>query len=186
VGRDGRLRKATILLILALVVVGATWTVFRWYTAPQRAQVGGLEAGQPAPVVTLTDAATGLPVRIPTELAGRPFLLLFFSQGCHACRQEVEGLKAHLTEFGERGFTAFVVTPGTRADLEYLAPTGFPVLLDPSGEAFSAYGVTFIPHTVFVDRAGLVHRTMTGWSVKESPGAVRETVTDLTGGGGGQ
>ncbi len=42
---------------------------------------GPPQAGDQAPAATLTDLETGQAVKVPSDLAGRPFALTFFSYG---------------------------------------------------------------------------------------------------------
>ena len=84
-------------------------------------------------------------------------------------------------ELEARGFKLYIVSYGTQEDLAFLQPTGLTVLVDPEGKAWTAYGITGIPCTLFVNGAGVIHKVSLGWG-EGSLSELRETVKQLTGG----
>ena len=85
-----------------------------------------------------------------------------------------------LPEIEAQGFKWFIITQGAQEDLEFLAPTGFGVLVDAESKASGAYGVEAIPQTFFIDRQGVIDSATLGWG-EGSLQVALETVRRLTG-----
>jgi peroxiredoxin len=99
--------------------------------------------GDPAPQVTVEDAA-GQPCRLADYWRRGPLVLIFIRQfGCMFCREHVTHLRRRYAEFQAAGAEVVVVGMGTpaatRAFIQaYQIP--FPVLSDPLRRAYRAYG----------------------------------------------
>lgn len=79
-------------------------------------------------------------------------------------------------------FEVFVVTAGTKGDLDYLGQVpALRVLLDPDGGAFAAYGVTGIPDTFVVSPKGLILENIVGWQGDVSAAEFADTVRRVAG-----
>jgi thiol-disulfide isomerase/thioredoxin len=112
-----------------------------------------------APDFTVQDAA-GNEVKL-SNLAGKPVVLNFWASWCPPCKSEMPEFNKVYEELGgEVTFMMVDLVDGARETAEtgaaYVAEQGFtfPVYYDTSGEAASAYGVSAIPSTVFIDKDG--------------------------------
>jgi len=77
--RDGRSRWTDVAIGVAAAAVIVAMGYYFLVVRP-RSQAGAPPAvGDAAPSVTLTELATGKPLRLPGDLAGRPYSLTFFS-----------------------------------------------------------------------------------------------------------
>jgi peroxiredoxin len=100
--------------------------------------------GDPAPQVTVEDAA-GQPAQLADYWRRGPAVLVFIRQfGCMFCREHVTHLRRRYAEFQAAGAEVVVIGMGTPAATRafhaaYQLP--FPVLSDPLRRAYRAYGV---------------------------------------------
>ena len=131
---------------------------------PPRTQAQGEQSSQAnqssqnaAPDFTVTDEA-GSAVRL-SDFRGKPVVLNFWASWCPPCRKEMPDFdKAHRELGGEVMF--MMVNCGDDApdgmrfvqDLGY----GFPVYFDTQDEGTTAYGVTGIPATFFINAEGSI------------------------------
>jgi peroxiredoxin len=113
-----------------------------------------LSVGAAAPAITLT-AAGGGQVNVTTAAAGSPYILEFFETGCSNCQQVAQQL------CGQRVPVFAVDAAKDSADAvvayrkQYAPKCSYPMLVDPSLSAASAYTVSAVP-TVYVIKAGKV------------------------------
>jgi thiol-disulfide isomerase/thioredoxin len=140
-------------------------------------------AGDPAvgvtiPTVNGADFA-GQPVDI--ALDGRPKVILFLAHWCSHCQAEVPLIQDWLNEGGapdnvELLSVATSIDPSlpNHPPDEWLDREGWtvPVIVDPTGAAAAAYGLSAFPFWVFVGADGTVTTRMTG----ELPIADLETI----------
>jgi thiol-disulfide isomerase/thioredoxin len=112
------------------------------------------------PDLEMTEVATGRSTTLAAELAsdGRPVVAWFWAPNCPTCRSEAPELDAFVEEHGSE---VKLVGIGTRDDPElageFLEVTGverFPLLWEPTGEAWSTFGVTAQPYSVLYDAEG--------------------------------
>ena len=125
------------------------------------------------PSLEVTDVATGRSTTLDVELAsdGRPVVAWFWTPSCPTCRAEVPDLDAFVEEHGAE---VKLVGIGTRDDPElageFVEVTGveeFPLLWEPTGEAWTAFGVTAQPYTVLYDTDGAELRRWPGGATGE-------------------
>jgi len=133
----------------------ADWVAFA--EEPAAAQL------QRAPDFALTDW-DGNSLRFSDILAGgKPVVLNFWASWCPACRNETPGFERVYRDHGEEvKFVMLNLVDGVRETLEsgqrYIREGGFtlPVYFDTLQEGLFAYGIRFLPTTLFIDRAGYV------------------------------
>ncbi|HEY2575583.1 MAG TPA: TlpA disulfide reductase family protein [Streptosporangiaceae bacterium] len=98
-----------------------------------------------------------------SQFAGRPVLINFFSSDCAACKRETPELASlYRAHHGQVAVVGIDVSDSTGAALSMIHQYGvsFPVGADPMAETASAYGVTALPQTFFLDAAHrIVQRT---------------------------
>lgn len=93
-----------------------------------------------------------------TNLRGRVGVLNFWATWCQDCRQEMSVFERLHLEFVARGLSVVGInvrerTATVRAYSKELGLT-FPLVLDPQGKIYAAYGVIGLPTTFLIDRDG--------------------------------
>jgi len=170
-----RVDFATATVVSALVALGAAWLVWARLTAsPDGVSWGPLDSilrarasrfvSQPAPAFILADPS-GYAVSLD-ELRGQVVLVNFWATWCDPCRAEMPELDELAREFGPQGFRVVAVNLledagrvrrfGDELNLE------MPLLLDPGGEVYRAFGVEGLPSSYLVDRDGIIRDVRLG------------------------
>lgn len=161
--------KRTIRTITAtLAVLGALATA-AVPTAPAEEIPSKFKIGDTAPDFTLMDTE-GRKVQLSRANKGSVVLLAFWSLRCGACLQEAPFLEQLHKNYGKKGVTLLsVVTDGVDAATTKtimkevgVAPT-YPVLVDPDFAASDTYTNFVVPHTLVIDRKGIVRYVHTGF-----------------------
>jgi FtsP/CotA-like multicopper oxidase with cupredoxin domain/peroxiredoxin len=124
--------------------------------------------GTPAPTFSRPDG-TGK-ARSQSEFAGqRHVVFLFKGHGCLHCSQQVAEFTALYEQFKSKGIQVIGITsdkPEVLKEALAKTPSPFPILSDPDGQAFAAYGCTQtngLRHGTFlVDEKGMVVWSTTG------------------------
>lgn len=138
--------------------------------------------GQPAPDLELPDI-DGRVVRLAKYTGERAILLSFWSTACAPCLREMPVLCRLHEEFGDKGLAVVGVSLGDRRDklTKFLKhrPLPFLVLHDANSKAEKAFFVRGIPHTVLIDKKGIVVRVWHGWSGEEQEKEIRDELAKL-------
>jgi len=124
--------------------------------------------GTPAPAFNRPDG-TGT-FRSQSEFAGqRHVVFLFKGHGCLHCSQQVAEFTAMYEQFKAKGIQVIGITSDKPEVLKKALaqnPAPFPILSDPDGQAFAAYGCSrnngFTHGTFLVDEKGMVVWSTTG------------------------
>ena len=103
------------------------------------------------------------------DFKGKPIVLNFWASWCGPCKNEMPELEAAYKEYGERiHFLMVNLTDGVDDTVEkastYIAQQGytFPVYYDKDLSGATAYGVSSIPFTLFINAEGDIVAYYTG------------------------
>jgi cytochrome c biogenesis protein CcmG/thiol:disulfide interchange protein DsbE len=125
---------------------------------------GGGPKGRPAPPLP-SQRLSGSTVTL-VALHGRPALITFWASWCEPCEREAPALERFAQGLGSRATLVGVnwSDPSLSAARSFVRRYRwtFPDLRDPQGGAGLAYGVTGLPTTFVLDRAGRVQATLRG------------------------
>ena len=120
---------------------------------------GAEELRTEAPDFTVYDA-DGSAVKL-SDLEGKPVILNFWASWCGPCKSEMPDFEEACAQYGgDIHFMMVNSTDGSRETVDtasaYLADNGytFPAYFDTDFEASTAYGVTGLPTTFFIDSEG--------------------------------
>jgi cytochrome c biogenesis protein CcmG, thiol:disulfide interchange protein DsbE len=174
---------ATLALGLGLVLVAVAGFFAIPQAAEQVREAEGLvvpaPVNYPAPGVSLT-GLDGAPVSFD-DYAGQVILYNAWATWCPPCKAEMPTLQAYYEKHKDKGFVIIAIEDGLQGNVDvasFVADYGltFPVWPDPTFKATKAFGVTGLPTSFLIDRAGVVRLTWTG---EISMAALEKYVTPL-------
>jgi cytochrome c biogenesis protein CcmG/thiol:disulfide interchange protein DsbE len=115
--------------------------------------------GRPAPVFQMEVLGSGERVDL-ASLRGRVTVLNFWATWCQPCKIEHPHLLRAASSYGPRGVAFYGVLYSDDPDnaARFLEREGhaFPVLHDPAQRVAIDYGVTGVPETFIIDKAGTI------------------------------
>jgi cytochrome c biogenesis protein CcmG/thiol:disulfide interchange protein DsbE len=174
------LRARAVVLASLVVVLGALAFVTLRANRPASISVAlarGLTPPAPGFALPRLDTAGALDL---TSLQGQVVVLNFWASWCLPCRDEAPAIEATWQRFKDRG----VVVVGVNVQdlvpeaLRFIRETGatYPNVRDRDNAVYRAYGLTGVPETFFIDRAGAIVRKFPG--VVTSPQTWAQAVED--------
>ena len=160
---------ALIVIGMGLIVVGVTaMTLIALRQAhPDRemaASVIPAEADYPAPELTLNDLDGSS--RSLADYLGQVVLVNMWATWCPPCVSELPMLNAFYDDHAEGGFVIIGIDDGEELEVvkEYVARTGliFPIWIDPTYLAESAFNTMSLPSSFVIDRTGRIRLQWVG------------------------
>ncbi len=124
-----------------------------------------LARGDPAPSFRLK-ARGGDTLSFPQDVGSRPALLLFWTDSCPYCVEEMLDIEALLPDLEKHGLSVLAINVGESHDAvdamgEDTLVT-YPVLFDNDSRVAQRYGVTVYPAALVIDREGNIYRKIVG------------------------
>ncbi len=138
--------------------------------------------GRPAPPLALP-AMNGETVRIKDYIGKKVVLLSFWSTTCVPCLLEMPTLRRLHEEFQDEGLAVVGVNVGDKADqlASFLQrrPLPYMILHDPHYLSKRVYRLNGVPHTVLINKKGVVVHVWHGWNGEEEERRIRDELRAL-------
>jgi peroxiredoxin len=124
-----------------------------------------LSKGDPAPSFRL-QARGGKTFSFPRDVGSRPALLLFYTDSCPYCVEEMRDIETLFFDLEKRGLSVLAINVGETHDavdaMEEDTLVTYPFLFDNDSRVALRYGVTAYPAALVIDREGKVYRRILG------------------------
>jgi len=141
-----------------------------------------VQIGEPAPALSLPSVG-GETVEIADYKGEKAVLLSFWSTSCAPCLREMPMLIQLHEEFGDKGLAIVGVSVGDKISMlkSFLKkrPLPYTVVHDAERVSKKLYYLSGIPHTVLIDREGIVVRVWQGWDGEQEEKEVRQALARL-------
>lgn len=124
-----------------------------------------LARGDPAPSFRL-EAYGGDSLSFPRDVGGHPALLLFWTDSCPYCLEEMRDIEALFPELKKRGLSVLAINVGESHNavdaIQANSPVSYPILFDNDSRVAQRYGIKAYPAAHLIDREGKVFRKIVG------------------------
>jgi cytochrome c biogenesis protein CcmG, thiol:disulfide interchange protein DsbE len=155
------LRWRVVGAVLPLILLAAWAGTMLAMRGPSAA---GLQIGQPAPDVALTDL-DGNTLRL-SELRGQPVIVNFWASWCGPCVEEFPVLERAIARHQADGLAVvgIVFRDNSEAARDFMARMGasWTAAMDPGELTAQSFGVLAPPESFFIDRDGIVRGRQIG------------------------
>jgi len=167
------------LVITAGLIVGGYFLIFKMGRSVTT--IGrSVWIDDPAPSFTLELYGSAEEVSLDS-LKGQPVVLNFFSATCTTCLEELDELtefyRAHRDEVEFLAISTGDSALALESFVERYKPR-YPLLRDEEGKVGTAYGITGVPETIFIDPEGIVRWWIIGAASLEELERGLSTITE--------
>lgn len=141
-----------------------------------------LEEGEAAPAFTLPNIEDGKPAISLADLHGKTVYVDFWASWCAPCLRSMPLINELYAKYREQGFevVAINVDDPIEDGREFLldTPLDYLIAADTDNKVLATYGVTGMPTSFLIDKAGVVRRVHMGFrdadiqGIEESIGAL--------------
>ncbi|MEQ6388324.1 thiol-disulfide oxidoreductase ResA [Bacillaceae bacterium S4-13-58] len=163
---DKKRKRFWFRLLLLLVLVGLTIIFIVNSLQDEKKRI---DTGDMAPDFIL-ETLDGEKVQL-SDYRGQGVFLNFWATYCPPCKEEMPYMENQYHYFKDKGVTVLAVDVGEpKVTVEgFVNEYGltFPILLDPSEDVMSAYGIGQLPVTFLVDKEGMVIDRITSGLTEE-------------------
>ncbi len=123
-----------------------------------------------------------------SDLRGSPVVVNFWATWCVSCLAEMPALEQQRLEHQADGLIILAVNVGERLEnargfIDLLELDEFAIAMDPDLTLSDAYGVRGMPHSVFIDRTGVIQATYVGQMEEETMDLYVQAAIDAVPGG---
>jgi thiol-disulfide isomerase/thioredoxin len=179
--------KMVAVVLLVIIAFGALYTSAQ--TSMRAAKIAAAnDEGLPTKLLpkdeknrivdfTLTDAATGTPVHLSSELKNGPVVFSFWATWCGPCREELPELEKLSKKYAGRiKFLGVNSSDGPKSitEFERANQLSLQMLSDSRGTVSTQYAVNSIPQLYVADRNGYIRLAINGYGPGEA-----DDLTDL-------
>lgn len=150
--------KRTIAVAVALLIIVGLLVVLGLAFGKDPHEVPFKLAGKPAPNFHIKRLDNDQVVSL-SDYKGRPVVLNFWATWCGPCKYEHPVLDWAAKQYGDRVVFLGIVFEDTESNTKnFLRDNGwnFPQLFDPKSTVAVDYGVSGVPETYFINRAGII------------------------------
>lgn len=171
-----RISVILLLAIAALGIGGYYWGLADRAASPQFDQFSWAKQREPAPPLTVSDAA-GAPVSL-ADFRGRAVLVNLWATWCAPCLIEMPALDRLQAEFADRPFAVLPISidrDGLQKIEGFYQAAGIerlPILLDPKMSAPQAFQAAGMPTSILIDAEGRIVGRLAGEAEWDSPAAI--------------
>lgn len=130
----------------------------------------------------LTDIDTGSAITLADAAGGKPLLLIFSTQSCPYCREELTALDGMRDQLPESSVRMLAVFPGMPLDTargvirSRWGVKNIRACVDDEGQLFEAAGVSAVPMSLLIGADG---RTIESWVGYPGANAIKDAVSAL-------
>lgn len=163
-----------IILYLLILIAGAAWIALSVDKtgASTSGNIPAPQAGFAAPDFSL-NTPTGETYKL-SELRGQAILVNLWATWCPPCRAEMPAIEKMYKEYKDQGFMVLAVNMTYQDDPFAVVPfieeygLTFPILLEETGDAASAYQLRSLPSSYFINRNGIINEVVIGGPMSEA------------------
>ncbi len=162
-----------IILYVLVLVAGAAWIALSAaHTEPSPGIASAPQVGFAAPNFKLK-SLDGTEYSL-ADLKGQAVLVNLWATWCPPCRAEMPTIEKMYQEYKDQGFVVLAVNMTYQDDPTAVLPFAkqygltFPIPMDETGVVGSAYQLTSLPSSYFIDRKGIISEVVIGGPMSEA------------------
>lgn len=163
-----RRRRIVIFCVVSLLNVGLLALLLTQLLTPASKPVSDPLIGKSAPNFSLAMLPDSKSTLSLSNFKGKPIMLNFWASWCDPCKQEAPLLESTWKQMQAQGkdvvFLGIDFQDSNNDAINFLRLYGitYQNAVDASGSVASEYGVTGLPHTIFINRHGTVTAKVAG------------------------